>query len=270
MEKIIKALNIEDLLNLTKKVGSNTLKYHRSQDLKIINKPDDTPVTAADLEAHNMIEKYLSQKYSFKIISEESHDVKSLSKEILPDTFWLIDPIDGTKDFIAGTGDYTINIALIYNKQPLLGIVYAPYHGELFYAIKGQGAFYQKNDDSITTIEASKTHNDSLRILVSSRAKEEVIEKIKKNRFVYDVTKMGSSLKYCKIAQGKADAYIRFKPTSEWDTAAAQCVLEEAGGSLTDHSNKTLAYGKNNLLNSSIVALGNPKIDFLNLLMIKK
>ena len=253
------------LCNMVKRIaqdaGDITLKYFDGlEDMKVDSKHDDSPVTLADREAEGFIQMSLEQLVpGVPVIGEEAVALGKAPKlQEGQEYFWLVDPLDGTKEFIDGGGDFTVNIALIKNGEPVLGVVFAPAKGEL-YAGHGPGTATRwledsDNEKSISvrpppkggvTVVASKRHGDSKKL-------DKFLELFKIEKLV----KRGSSLKICVIAGGKADIYPRFGPTCEWDTAAADAVLRAAGGVLTDTDGEPLKYGGSNpkWLNPEFVA----------------
>ncbi len=244
--------NLGALNNMVKRIaieaGEITLKYFDGlEDMQVDTKSDDSPVTLADREAEvfiqNSLEKILPD---IPVIGEESVSLGQCKG--VSDThgyFWLVDPLDGTREFVGGGEDFTVNIGLIKDGQPILGVVYAPARGELYAGYEGgQATRWMEDSDSeklITvrdwpseglTVVTSKNHGDQMRL-------NDFLEQFKVNK----VTKHGSSLKMCVIAAGRADIYPRFGPTCEWDTAAADAVLRAAGGMITDIDGKALEYG---------------------------
>lgn len=211
--------------------------YHDDID----HKADGSPVTLADQTAHDVILNGLkSITPSIKIISEEGcHET-----DIKSDYFWLVDPLDGTRGFIKGDKDYTVNIALIHNHEPILGVVYAPAWGELYAGFKDGIAVKQNIDnDSEKDIRVRRARREGLTIFVSqfegaTPKRDEFLEQFK----IEKITKRSSSLKYCLIAAGKGDLAIRFQDIYEWDTAAADAILRAAGGIMTDWSGQKLQY----------------------------
>ena len=227
--------------------GELTLEYfdedgYHGADVK----GDGSPVTQADQKAEELIEKALKDITPDVVIVGEEAVAGGHRPDLTEEQyFWLVDPLDGTKEFISGSGDYTVNIALIKDRMPLVGVVYAPALGEL-YAGHGQGTatrwledtdvekqiYVRKPPKEGLTVVASVSHGDAQR-------QEKFLEQYK----VRKLAKLGSSLKICAIASGKADLYPRFGPTCEWDTAAAHAVLQSAGGTITDLKGVTLSYG---------------------------
>lgn len=223
-------------------------------------KDDQSPLTEADLRADRVIRQGLEQHFSgVFILSEESVSADPSDSSRTTDRFFLVDPLDGTKEFLKRNGEFTVNIALIENGEPVAGIVLAPAMDECFLAARGVGAW--KRD--CTGIRAIRTANtgptDSLRVIGSrSHGTEKFNAWLATLKNEHAFVAAGSSLKFCRIAEGQADIYPRFGPTSQWDTAAAQAVLEEAGGVVTDLQGGPLHYGLDRpVLNPEFVAVGN-------------
>lgn len=228
--------------------GEITEKYLDTlDDMQVDTKHDNSPVTLADREAEAFIQMSLERLLpNVPIVGEEAVALGKQNADLRKtEYFWLVDPLDGTKEYIAGGGDYTVNVALIKNNEPILGIVYAPSLGHLY---TGHGAntamkwnIDTGKDKPISvrsvpkegmTVVASKSHGDTNKL-------DTFLEKFKVNKLV----KRGSSLKICTIAEGKADMYPRFGPTCEWDTAAGDAVLRAAGGIMTDTNGTPMRYG---------------------------
>ena len=229
----------EKLLELSDKVSEIALKASQSimdiytrREITLEKKEDGSPLTEADLISHKiLVEGLNSLGLNFSILSEEDKPKHKLDDE----TFWLIDPLDGTKEFLDKNGDFTVNVALIEKGSPLLGIVSAPAKGELFKGILGVGA-YKTNDDGQTEIK-TKTLNKELITITVSRSHQtekdkQVLNSISKNFNEIEIIEAGSSLKLCRVAEGLADIYCRMGPTYQWDIAAGQAVAEAAGGIL--------------------------------------
>lgn len=240
---------IQEIIQISKKAGKEIMRIYNT-DFGVEFKEDNSPLTEADTAAHNIIKKEL-EKYNLPILSEEG---KQLSYETRKDwnKFWLVDPIDGTKDFVKRTGDFTVNIALIENQTPVLGVVYVPAKDVTYYADE-TGAYKQEQNSKPQKIQAREIPEKEI-IVVASRnhLNEETKHFIEEKRKTHDVhlTSVGSSIKLCLVAEGKADIYPRLGPTSEWDTAAANAVVLKAGAHVYQYNTaKELQYNKEDLLN---------------------
>jgi 3'(2'), 5'-bisphosphate nucleotidase len=245
--------------------GKEILKIYHSADFGIEIKGDDSPLTKADLAAHNTIVKSLKLfTPNIPILSEESTDI-SYQERSSWKKYWLVDPLDGTKEFIKKNGEFTVNIALIEYGSPTLSVVYVPVTGIAYTAAKGYGAFKKTNGDRQQICTHKPARNTP--IVVGSRSHisadvETYLEKLGN----YELTAMGSSLKFCLVAEGKADLYPRLGLTSEWDTAAAQCIVEQAGGHVVTMDNKPLKYNtKDSLLNPYFMVYGDANREWINL-----
>ena len=229
----------EKLVELSVKVSEIALKASQSimdiytrREITLEKKEDGSPLTEADLISHKiLVEGLNSLGLNFSILSEEDKPKHKLDDE----TFWLIDPLDGTKEFLDKNGDFTVNVALIEKGSPLLGIVSAPAKGELFKGILGVGA-YKTNDDGQTEIKTKALNKELITITVSrshqTEKDKQVLNSISKNFNEIEIIEAGSSLKLCRVAEGLADIYCRMGPTYQWDIAAGQAVAEAAGGAL--------------------------------------
>lgn len=254
---------IQTLLDIMKRASAEVLDvYNSSEGIQVETKGDDSPLTLADQRANKVIVEGLQAlPFSFPIISEENKMIPYEERRDF-EYYWLVDPLDGTKEFIKRNGEFTVNVALIRQNVPVLGMVSVPVQDRHFWAVKGQGAYLQENgQDRPLQATAFNLADEGLRVVISrSHLNEETqnyVNQLKNPQFV----PMGSSLKFLIIAEGKADVYPRFGPCMEWDTGAAQVILEEAGGSVvhTDDTNQPLAYNKENLLNPYFIAFGNRK-----------
>ncbi|MEM6781360.1 MAG: 3'(2'),5'-bisphosphate nucleotidase CysQ [Pseudomonadota bacterium] len=209
-------------------------------------KADGSPVTLADQKAEEVIEKALKDILpDVKVVGEEAVADGYRPQLEGVEHFWLVDPLDGTKEFISGSGDYTVNIALIKNGTPVMGVVYAPTKGELF-AAAGEGTAIRWTDESEKDrpISVREAPREGLTVVASlNHSNDEKLEKFLADYKVQKLMKRGSSLKICAVAMGKADLYPRLGPTCEWDTAAGHAILLGAGGIMTDIDNKPLTYG---------------------------
>tara|TARA_Y100001970_G_scaffold21626_3_gene24743 strand:- start:9096 stop:9857 length:762 start_codon:yes stop_codon:yes gene_type:complete len=228
--------------------------YDTSFEVEI--KSDKSPLTQADKKAHTIIESGLQSLFpNIPILSEEGRDINYLERKKW-DTFWLVDPLDGTKEFVKRNGEFTVNIALIENRYPVFGSVYAPYTKQLFWASKGLGAWkiFDKNEKQKICVSKSTSKK---RIVISRSHPNEKVSEFINQYQDHKLIRMGSSLKLCCIAEGKADIYPRLGPTSEWDIGAAQCIVEEAGGTVLEYnSNQRLSYNKENILNPFFIVRG--------------
>jgi len=219
-------------------------------------KADDSPLTAADLASHEVIAAGLRDLApELPILSEEGAERPYASRRGWR-RFWLVDPLDGTKEFIKRNGEFTVNVALVADGEPILGVVHAPVLGRTYLGAIGEGAWRQDGDGPRRSIRAAGTGEETLAVVASrSHAGGELaayLEKLPPHRLV----SMGSSLKICLVAEGAADLYPRIGPTMEWDTAAAHAVVAAAGGRLVDLDGEPLRYNKENLLNPYFLVLG--------------
>ena len=256
---------INRVCDIAREAGSAILDvYDSSDDIAVYSKDDDSPLTEADLSAHKIIVNGLQTLTpDTPILSEESSDI-SWSQRQQWHTYWLVDPLDGTKEFISRNGEFTVNVAMIENGVPVLGVVYAPVKDILYFAEKGSGA-YRTRDGETEQIYTGKINKDqhALSVVASRSHKgaelEDWLERVSVKFSQMDLVSMGSSLKICLVAEGRADIYPRLALTSEWDTAAAQAILEAAGGVLMDAEFREYRYNqKENILNPYFFAIGDP------------
>ncbi len=228
-------------------------------------KDDQSPLTSADTASHAVILRGLrALTPELPVFSEESESIAYATRRLWKE-YWLVDPLDGTKEFIKRNGEFTVNIALIRECRPVLGVVYAPALGVAYFARQGQGAFKQGKSGEISPIAVDQDTGRGLNI-VASRSHQGQEDAFLKRLGAHTCLNMGSSLKFCLVAEGRAHLYPRFLPTSEWDTAAAQCVAEEAGAAVTDLQGQRLLYNKENLLNPFFVASSLPKEQWMQAL----
>lgn len=244
---------IDPLLTIALEAGKKIMEiYQDTSSWNVEVKDDKSPLTRADKEANLVIEKGLKNlPISFPIISEEGKDIPFEERANWP-LFWLVDPLDGTKEFIKRNGQFTVNIALIDQNAPILGVIYAPATQELFYGAKGEGAFKRDGEGKVTRISVSQRRTALVSVGSSSHASEEEAGYLSQ----YDIAstiKSGSSLKFCKVGEGLADLYLRTGPTMEWDTAAGQCIAESAGAIMTKLDGTPFLYNKQSLLNTGFI-----------------
>lgn len=237
--------------------GNEIMKIYSTEDFGVEMKGDNSPLTKADIASHNAIMKYLEQT-SIPVLSEESDEQVSYADRKSWMRCWIVDPLDGTKEFIKRNGEFTVNIALVENGLPLFGVIYVPARDELFYSVPTAGAFMRKGNSPDVklphqqlpknfTIVGSRSH--------SSPETEAYIEEMKAKHGEVDFAASGSSLKFCLVAEGKAHSYPRFAPTMEWDTAAGHAILVAAGGTIVVWPDQSpLLYNREQLRNPWFLA----------------
>lgn len=256
MIKIEQAL-LDTLCNIARQAGEAIMDVY-SGEIDAWEKDDASPLTKADLCADMVIRNGLTDAFpGVFILSEESVSTGELGNE----DFFLVDPLDGTKEFLKRNGEFTVNIAFISNGCPAAGVVFAPALDQLFYAADGLGAWKISAGQLQAINVALPQEGQKLRVVGSrSHGADRVSDWLSSLNVDYSFSAAGSSLKFCRIAEGMADVYPRFGPTSQWDTAAAQCVLEQAGGSVQDVSGERLLYGFDRpILNPEFIASGKQK-----------
>lgn len=231
-------------------------------DFAVTRKADRSPLTAADLAAHNIIVAELRKlDPDLPILSEESARIP-WSERSRWSRYWLVDPLDGTREFIKRNGEFTVNIALIDNREPIIGVVQTPVTGELTIAWRGGGAWLSARGEPAKRITTRKRAAPLIVAGSRSHGSEREIEMLSRLG-AFEKLSMGSSLKFLRIAAGEADLYLRLGLTSEWDTAAAQCVLEQAGGAVLDLNGQPFRYNRGeSLLNPEFVAIGDRDADW--------
>ena len=251
------------VLDVARVAADRILAIYNS-DLAIHRKEDETPVTAADMAAHQSILEGLSALTpELPVLSEESKSIP-FEERARWKQYWLVDPLDGTREFINRNGQFTVNIALIDNHEPILGVVLVPVTGACYYACRGEGAFRQLSITSVPEPIHSRAFRGDCVVVAGGRSHgTEALQRFLDNLPTCEVVSLGSALKSCLVAEGKVDLYPRLGPTSEWDTAAAQCVVEEAGGSVTNIRMERLRYNtKRSLLNPHFFVSGDPRRDW--------
>ncbi|HEY8117722.1 MAG TPA: 3'(2'),5'-bisphosphate nucleotidase CysQ [Methylophilaceae bacterium] len=252
--------HLAQLISIACEAGAAVMQVYRGE-IAVTRKDDNSPLTLADIAAHNIIESGLKKLTpELPILSEESANIPYATRATWR-RYWLVDPLDGTREFIKRNGEFTVNIALIEAGKPVIGVVFAPAKDLIYYAATGHGAFKQEPDEAVTQVHCRALDLSNL-IIAGSRSHSDnrmqtFLGNIERNHLPPQLITMGSSLKICLVAEGKADVYPRLGPTSEWDTAAAQCVLELAGGSLVDMDGQAFTYNtKDSLLNPEFFACG--------------
>lgn len=252
--------HLQQVISIAREAGAAIMQVYRGE-IEVTRKDDNSPLTLADIEAHNIIVSGLAKlPPELPILSEESASVPYSTRSAWR-RYWLVDPLDGTREFIKRNGEFTVNIALIEDGKPILGVVFAPDKDVLYFAADGYGAFKQEDGKPVEEIH-SRALDLSRLVVAGSRSHSDArtqafLANIERNHLPPGLISMGSSLKICLVAEGKADVYPRLGLTSEWDTAAAQCVLEQAGGSLVDLQGTSFRYNsKDSLLNPEFFARG--------------
>lgn len=238
---------IDALKDLAIKAGESTLPYFRNDDTAVRHKQDGSPQTNADKASEAIIVKGLRQlPFDTPVIAEEEAEDGKSPDIIGYESFWLVDPLDGTREFVKGNGDYTVNIGLIHHGKPVLGVVYIPVEQTLYFGGEGIGAWQQLPNKPAEKITVRAYDSQNLVIVASrSHTNPKKMQAYLDGMVVKDFITRGSSLKFCLVAQGLADLYPRFVPTYEWDTAAAHAILLESGGDIIDYqTNERLTYGK--------------------------
>ena len=244
---------------IAREAGAAILEiYDNATDFQVEQKKDESPLTVADRTANKIICDALKQlEVQYPIVSEENRAIPYEERRQFINS-WLVDPLDGTKEFIKRNGEFTVNIALVNNGQVVLSVVYAPCLDELYRAVKGQGAFMESNGKTTRLKAASFSINDpGLKVVCSRSHLNEGTQAFIDALNAPEKVSRGSSLKFLILAKGEAHLYPRLAPTMEWDTGAAQMVLEEAGGKVVEEeSRQPLRYNKENLLNPHFIAYG--------------
>lgn len=245
-------------VNASVEAGAAIMKIYSAADFGVEMKSDNSPLTLADSAAHKVIVSHL-EKTGIPILSEESDEIVAFEQRKNWKQLWVVDPLDGTKEFIKRNGEFTVNIALVENGVPVFGVIYVPARDELYFSVPGEGAYLRRSGSSSDerlpaqqlpsafTIVGSRSH--------SSPETEAYIEEMKAIHGEVDFAASGSSLKFCLLAEGKAHSYPRFAPTMEWDTAAGHAILVAAGGNIVVWPEKTpLIYNREQLRNPWFLA----------------
>jgi 3'(2'), 5'-bisphosphate nucleotidase len=246
---------LDDVRAIAVEAGRRILTVY-GREYNVTRKDDNSPLTEADRVAHDLIlERLGALTATLPVLSEESAAADYAARASWQ-RFWLVDPLDGTKEFISRTGEFTVNIALVDNGRPVLGVVHVPVRGETYWACLGNGAFRQVGQNGTESIRVRRYSGGPATVVASrshgSKETTAFLESLGK----HDIANMGSSLKFCLVAAGQADVYPRLGPTMEWDTAAAQCVVEGAGGRVIDLDGRPLLYNKPDLHNPWFIVSG--------------
>ena len=244
---------LTNLLGIAKKAslkaGDAILKVYETEDFSIEHKKDDSPLTKADRAAHLVIMSFLGDT-DIPVLSEEGRNI-SYDERKHWEYLWIVDPLDGTKEFIKRNGEFTVNIALVRNGKPILGVVYAPVIDKLYYAAEGVGALLecQGIQTKLPVTQGLDIKKRGLKVVASRSHLNDKTREFLDGLNDPEIVSMGSSLKFMMLAENKADIYPRFAPTMEWDTAAAHAILRELGREVVDSEGNSLIYNKESLLN---------------------
>ena len=254
---MLQNIDLVKVVDIAREAGNEIMKIY-VLDFEVHHKGDNSPVTLADQISNELIIKRLGDLYpDIPIISEENKEIEYAQRKNWT-WFWLIDPLDGTKEFIKKNGEFTVNIALIHEGNPVLGVVYIPVKELVYMAKKGEGAFLLDGQDKRLPIKVVSCIDENLKIAGSrshgSSRMDEYIKGLSLGGKKVELLTAGSSLKFCMVAEGKAHQYPRFGPTMEWDTAAGHAIVAEAGGQvLCADDGQPLRYNKENLLNPDFI-----------------
>ena len=241
--------------------GGDAIMQVYASDFSVEHKEDKSPLTLADKNCNEVIERHLKNT-EIPFLSEEGVKIPFVERENW-EYSWLVDPLDGTKEFVKRNGEFTVNIALIHNGTPVMGVIYVPVKEELYFALEGLGSYKISRNSVIDNLDqliatSNKlpiNYNRNNYIIVGSRSHmsvetEQFFDRKKKEHGNVEVMAVGSSLKLCMVAEGKADAYPRYAPTMEWDTGAGHAIVKMAGFSVTQYNTeKEVVYNKEDLLN---------------------
>ncbi len=248
---------LQIIKDLAVQAGQKIMEVYQLPDFAAVTevKHDQSPLTVADRAAHEVIVQGLTKHFpGIPVWSEEGRTIPYEERRHW-ERFWLVDPLDGTKEFLKRNGEFTVNIALIEGTRPVLGVIYVPATGVLYFGERNGGAFTEGRGQEPRPIQVSG--DTPGRVAVGSRSHSSPEEAAVLQQYrVTDHVAIGSSLKFCLIAEGKANLYYRSGPTMEWDTAAGQAIVEAAGGRVTDTNGGFLGYNKPSPLNSSFICTG--------------
>lgn len=248
--------------------GEVVLEYYQARNFTQKTKADNSPVTSADLAANKVIMQQLAKLTpDIPIISEEVGAVAHEQRQHWH-RYWLLDPIDGTGEFILGSGDFAVNIALVEQGKPTIGVIHAPEHKLTYFAQQDYGAFKDNGVTRHRMLVKPFEPNRVIKVAISRRQELTLIRQYLSNEFQYEFIALGScSLKNCLIAEGGADCYLRIGPTGEWDTGASQCILEQAGGAIVSSDYQPLSYNqRDSLMNPDFISLGDQAFDWQNII----
>lgn len=258
------ARDLDRLVDLARRAGDAILDIYGT-DFSVMHKGDDSPLTQADLGSHRIIRDGLAQDYpDIPLLSEESAEFPYATRRDWT-RYWLVDPLDGTKEFVNRNGEFTVNIALIERHEPILGVVHVPVTGRTYCGARGLGATRRDGDAPAQPIQTRRPPAERPVVVGSRSHANPALAQCLAGIGEHDLVSMGSSLKFCLVAEGAADLYPRLGPTSEWDTAAAQAVVEAAGGAVVGLDGQPLPYNrKAEYLNPWFFVLGDPAAGWMD------
>nr|WP_086938392.1 3'(2'),5'-bisphosphate nucleotidase CysQ [Thaumasiovibrio occultus] len=261
---------VTQVIEIAREAGRMILDIYQDGNFEKHTKQDDTPVTSADIAAHKYITAQLTAlDPSIPVLSEEDAGI-SLQERSQWQRYWLVDPLDGTQEFIAGSGDFATIIALVENNQPVMGVVYGPVSDVVYYACQGQGAFKITQSAGTLPISTHQHRQDTrnIAVAISRRQNIHAITDRLDPAWNYNLVPLGSAaLKACLVAEGAVDCYLRLGPTGEWDTAATQCIVEEAGGRVFNTHLNPLTYNQRETLeNPNFITLGDETLPWASIL----
>ncbi|EKO3391009.1 3'(2'),5'-bisphosphate nucleotidase CysQ [Vibrio fluvialis] len=264
---------LPDVISIARSAGQLILDIYENKSYESYTKSDETPVTSADLAAHKLVLERLSELTpDIPVLSEEAANISLTTRETWQ-RYWLVDPLDGTQEFIARSGDFATIIALVENNRPVMGVVYGPVSGVTYYAYSGKGAWKIPDMSESLRIETHKHElpGQSIAIAISRRQDINRITNRLSSQWNYELVPLGSAaLKACLVAEGAVDCYLRLGPTGEWDTAATQCIVEEAGGRILSTQLEPLSYNERDTLeNPNFIVLGDADLPWDKILKVK-
>jgi 3'(2'), 5'-bisphosphate nucleotidase len=248
--------------HLAREAGVRILDIYETE-FDVQQKHDKSPVTEADMAAHDYLAEELANlQPGYPIISEED-TVPPFAQRRQWQRYWLVDPLDGTREFVKRNGEFTVNVALIDNGEPIVGVIHAPLLNTSYFACRGKGAWRQEGEMPLVTMQVRQECASPVVVAGGLPNKGSRLDTFLQRLGPHTHIRVGSSLKSCLVADGRVDIYARFGPTSEWDTAAAQCIVEEAGGRMTDMFLKPLRYNqKDSILNPHFLVFGDVNKDW--------
>ncbi|EKA7390751.1 3'(2'),5'-bisphosphate nucleotidase CysQ [Vibrio parahaemolyticus] len=264
---------LPQVIEISRSAGQMILDIYEKKQYEAYTKSDETPVTSADIAAHKLITERLSELTpDIPVLSEEAADI-SLEQRAQWQRYWLVDPLDGTQEFIARSGDFATIIALIDNNKPTMGVVYGPVSGVTYYAYSGKGAWKIPDMSESVKIHTHKHEQAGQNIAIAISRRQDInrITSRMSSAWNYDLIPLGSAaLKACLVAEGAVDCYLRLGPTGEWDTAATQCIVEEAGGRILSTHLEPLSYNERETLeNPNFIVLGDTDLPWDDILQRK-